>query len=243
MAEYSFKIKEKKEVAEHTLALWLDTSNSGLSFTAGQFVDLEIEKLKYKDGKGNMRPFSIASSPNHKDYILIASRIRDTGFKKTLEELKVGSKIKVMGPMGNFVLHKDHSKPVIILTGGIGITPFRSIIEYATEEKLPHKIYLFYSNKTKNSTAFLDDLEKWGGENKNLRIIPTITEEQENKGWGYEYGRIGMDMIKKYVPESGIKEGVFYIAGPPGMVGELSKMLTKNVISGDNIKTEDFIGY
>src|SRR5438128_6003119 len=118
-------LKNKTEVARGTMAFYFDRP-TGFHFEAGQFVDLTLIKPRETDDEGNTRSFSIASAP-YEDDLMIATRLRDTAFKRVLKNFVVGSEIQIDGPFGSLVLHKDSARPAVLLTGGIGITPFRSI--------------------------------------------------------------------------------------------------------------------
>ena len=242
MPEFIFPLKERKEVAEQTIAFWFDTSHSNFSFKAGQFVKVTLINPSITDAEGNARSFSIASSPNNKDAMLIVTRMGNTAFKNALQKMSIGDKVKVIGPMGVFTLHQDAQKPAVFLAGGIGVTPFRSIIEWATQEKLPNKIYLFYSNRTKAATAFLKDFEQWAKENKNFKFIPTLTGEK-NPSWKYETEIFDEKLLRKHISEKELQKSIFYIAGPPGMVTGMEELLAKMKISKEQIKIEEFTGY
>ncbi|MBI2110580.1 FAD-dependent oxidoreductase [Candidatus Woesearchaeota archaeon] len=242
MPEFLFSLKERKEVAEQTMAFWFDTSHSNFSFKAGQFVKITLINPSITDAEGNARSFSIASSPNNKDAILITTRMGNTAFKSNLQKMSIGDKVKVIGPMGIFTLHQDVQKPAVFLAGGIGVTPFRSIVEWATQEKLPNKIYLFYSNRTKTATAFMKDFEQWAKENKNFKFIPTLTDEKDSS-WRYETGIIDERLLRKHIPEKEFQKAIFYIAGPPGMVTGMEDLLTRIKIGKEQIKVEEFTGY
>ncbi len=230
----------EEEVAEDTMAFHFDLDEK-LDFKPGQFGNFVLEDMVEEDSKGNMRSFSIASSPNDEE-LMIATRMRDSAFKNTLKEMEEGDEINFMGPMGNFTLHRDTDKPAVLLAGGIGITPYRSMIKYATEEDTDHEIYLFYSNRTPESTAFLEDLEEWEEENENFTLIPTIT-HSENPDWDYEYGRIGPDMYEEYLSDDVIQKAVWYIVGPPGMVRGVRESLLDWRVDELMIESEDFSGY
>ncbi|MDQ3947940.1 MAG: Rieske 2Fe-2S domain-containing protein, partial [Thermoproteota archaeon] len=109
-----------------------------LIYTAGQFAFFDIGRV-YNDPKGPIRHFTISSSPTE-NFIMFSTRIRDSPYKKRLSTLDEGATVKVRGPEGQFVLHEDYSKPAVFLSGGIGVTPFRSIVKYATDKQLPLKI-------------------------------------------------------------------------------------------------------
>lgn len=240
MTEYFLALKERKEIAEGTMAFWFDTTNSGFTFKAGQYLNMTILEPKEVDERSNSRPFSIASSPERKDYVIIAMREGQSAFKHNLETTPLGTKVRVLGPFGRFNLHEDNTIPAVFLAGGIGITPMRSIIEWATGEKLNHKLYLFYSNRTPASSAFLQDFEKWSQENPNLKITPTIT-DSDDPNWPYEKGMINQNLLVKYLQN--LSKPIYYIAGPEGMVSALSEMLLEAGVNQGHIVTEKFAGY
>lgn len=238
-ANYFF-LKDRKVIADETMAFWFDTKGSNFSFKAGQYANFVLENPPHTDAEGNTRSFSICSSPNQKDSIMIASRMRNTAFKSSLKEIPIGTRVKVTPALGNFVLHDDASKPAVFLAGGIGITPMRSIIAYASEQKLPHQLFLFYSNKNSKATAFLQDFIDCAKKNSNFKFFPTITQPDQDQ-WKYGIGRINSEMIVKNVPN--YQNCIYYIAGPPAMVQAMAKILVELKIPDLQIRTEEFDGY
>jgi glycine betaine catabolism B len=164
-----------------------------IRYTAGQYAFFKLDGVS-GDAKGPIRHFSITSSPTEQDYILISTRIRDTPYKQKLASLKEGTKILVWGPQGEFVLHDDHSKPAVFLSGGIGVTPFRSMIKFATDKHLPVKIIMFDSNRNEQNILYKDEFDRSANQNENLKVIYTVTEEEQeattNANWSGERGRI-----------------------------------------------------
>ncbi len=227
-------------MAEGTTAFWFDTSGSDFVFEAGQNADFTLVDPPKTDAEGNTRTFSFASSPGHRDSFMIATRMRPTAFKDSLRSLPLGAAVRVAGPNGNMVLHEDAGRPAVLLAGGIGITPFRAMLEWATEERLPHRITLFYSNRTPAATAFLDDLNGWASSNPNLRIVPTVTESQ-GAGWHGEKGRIDEAMLRRHVGD--LLQPIYYLAGPPSAVMGLRKLLLDKGVRRDAIRLETFSGY
>ena len=240
MAEFVVALRDRKEVAEGTMAFWFDTSGSDLAFEAGQNADFTLIDPPKTDAEGNTRTFSFASSPQHRDFLMIATRMRPTAFKDSLRSLPLGTKVKIEGPNGNMVLHEDPSRPAVLLAAGIGITTFRGMLEWATERKLPHQFTLFYSNRTPALTAFLDDLEAWSKRNPNIRLVPTLTDSTD-PAWRYERGRVDEAMLSKYVPD--LARPIYYLAGPPRMVEALKGLLLNRGVSRDGIRFESFSGY
>ncbi|MFB3921868.1 MAG: FAD-dependent oxidoreductase [Terriglobia bacterium] len=240
MKEYLFALKDRAEIAEETMAFWFDTSGSEFSFRAGQNADFTLIDPPVTDAEGNTRTFSFASSPSQSGSFMIATRMRRTAFKDSLKELPLGTKLKVSAAMGSFTLHKDTSRPAVFLAGGIGITPMRSIIEWATQAKLPHKLILLYSNRTPQATAFLSDLEAWAKQNPNFKLVATVSDVKD-PNWRNEQGRIDATMLRKHVAD--LSKPVYYLAGPPGMVTAMRQLLEAAEVSEDYIKTEEFAGY
>ena len=159
----------------------------------------------------------------------------------------MGTTVKVRGPQGKFTLHEDHSKPAIFLSGGIGVTPFRSMIKYATDKNLHIRIIMLDSNRSRQNILFKNDFDKCEDTNKNLKIVYTITNEQNKNGddvWKGEKGRIDITMLKRYLNSDDIEKGIFYICGPPAMVKAMQDILEVDLqIPAERLKIEEFTGY
>src|SRR6476646_8209524 len=123
---YLVTLNDRRQVAERTMAFQFEKPD-GFTFTAGQSIDLTLMNPPETDGEGNGRTFSIASAPDE-DLLLVATRMPDTAFKRVLGTLPINSHVTIEGPFGNLVLHHDQAKAGVFLAGGIGITPFRSIL-------------------------------------------------------------------------------------------------------------------
>jgi glycine betaine catabolism B len=223
-----------------------------LDYTAGQFAFFDIGGV-YNDPKGPIRHFTISSSPSE-NFIMFTTRIRDTPYKKRLSTLEKGAKVKVRGPEGQFVLHEDYSKPAVFLSGGIGVTPFRSMLKYTTDRQLPIKIIMFDSNRNRSNILFKKEFDDWANINKNLKIMYTISEDEDRhelssssaakNDWEGEYGRIDKAMILKYVDNKIMDNSIFYICGPPSMLKAMQALLQEELeIPKERIKVEEFTGY
>lgn len=240
MAEYTIKLLDKKTVADGTNAFFFEKP-ADFIFKAGQFFELTHINPPENDEEGPRREFSIASSPTEPRFMM-ATRMRDTAFKRVLGKMSLGGEIHMEGPFGSFTLHQNASRPAVFLAGGIGITPFRSVILNAFESDLPHELYLFYSNRRPEDSAFLDELLELAKEFQNFTCVATMTEmEKSAEAWQGERGYITGEMISKYV--QGVNNPIYYIAGPPAMVGAMKTMLEQIGISPDDIRFEEFTGY
>jgi ferredoxin-NADP reductase/nitrite reductase/ring-hydroxylating ferredoxin subunit len=222
-------------------------------YTAGQFAFFDIGGV-YNDSKGPIRHFTISSSPTE-NFIMFSTRIRDSPYKKRLSTLEEGTKVKVRGPEGQFVLHQDYSKPAVFLSGGIGVTPFRTMIKYATDKQLPIKIVMFDSNRNINNILFKKEFDDWANINRNLKIIYTTSEGEDGQheqsssstaksDWKGEHGRIDKTMILKYLDTNELNNSIFYICGPPTMLNAMQTLLQEDLqIPKERIKVEEFTGY
>ncbi len=240
MEKQIIKLVKKDAIAEGTMLFTFDRPKNFI-YKAGQSVDLTLINPPETDAEGNIRSFSLVSAP-FENQLSFATRMRDTAFKRFLHEMPLNTKLELAGPFGSFTLHKDSSKPAIFLVGGIGITPFYSMIKTASIGKLPHKIFLFYSNRRPEDTAFLSQLTDMQKDNPNYKLIATMSEMEKSKmKWTGETGYINKEMINKYFRYT--SEPIYYSAGPPEMVAAMRKILIDMGADEDNVRTEEFSGY
>jgi ferredoxin-NADP reductase len=134
------------------------------------------------------------------------------------------------------------AKPAVFLAGGIGVTPFSSIIRQAAQEKLRHKLYLFYSNRSPEDAAFMKDLQALEKQNPNFSLVPTMTEMgKSHEAWEGETGFINREMLARHLPE--LNGPIYYVAGPPAMVTAMRDMLVAGGVDSDDVRSEEFAGY
>ncbi len=228
MAKFKIKLIDKNDVAKDTMAFRF-AKPSGYVFAAGQHTGWTLINPAHTDAEGNARTFSFASAP-HEDFLMIASRLRDTAFKRVLHNLPAGRQVEIEEPFGDMILHSDSKRPAVLIAGGIGITPFRSIVLDAAHRHLAHQIFLFYSNRTPQDAPFLDELQSVDG--FKFKLIPVFTEES---------GHITSDLLKKHV--SDLTKPVFYLAGPTKFVLAIRNLLTSSGVDDLSIKSEEFEGY
>ena len=235
MAEYQMTLIDRQRIARGTMAFWFDTNGARYEFRAGQHAD-----FVFGSGSDNSRTFSLASSPLDKESIMVAMRMCKTGFKTALNAAEFGTKFKVSRPRGSFTLHRDVTRPAVFLAGGIGITPMRSILHWAAQERLPHKLYLFYSNREADDAAFIEELQGLAAQNPNFTLVPTVT-GHKTLAWPYEKGHISRDMLTRHLFL--LNGPIYYIAGPSGMVTAMTELLTSSGVSQDDVRTEEFGDY
>lgn len=240
MKTFASKLKRHEAIAEGTASFYFEKPPD-FEFRPGQFADFTLIAPPETDAEGNIRSFSIASAPFEED-LMIATRLRDTAFKRVLQAMAPGAEIQIEGPAGSLTLHTDPARPAVFLTGGIGITPFLSMVRQATRERLPYRIFLFYSNRRPEDAAFLKELQEMEKTNPNYRLIATITQPEKSRhSWPRERGHISKEMLAKSVPD--LTAPVYYIAGPPAMVQALKEMLKNTGVKPSNVRSEEFAGY
>lgn len=240
MVTHEVSLKRRADVAEGTMAFHFEKP-SGFEFKAGQFTNVALIDPPESDGEGDDRTFSLASAPSEAD-LIFATRMRDTAFKRVLKQAPIGTAARITGASGKMVLHDDAGRPAVFLAGGIGITPFRSLIVQAARDRAPHRLFLFYSNRRPEDAAFLEELQGLERANPNYRFIGTMTDMAKSKRpWAGETGYINKEMLAKHA--GGLDGPIYYIVGPPTLVDAMRGMLTAAGVAGDDIRIEKFAGY
>ncbi|HOT95828.1 MAG TPA: FAD-dependent oxidoreductase [bacterium] len=227
-----------REIARGTIELSFKRPG-GLVHLAGQNMNLKVPELHYPDPKGPRRTFTIASAP-HEPRLLFATRVSESGYKRTLLELEPGALFEFLGPNGQFLY--DASIPsTAYLAGGIGITPFRSMLLHAVHTGMINPITLFYSNAAPENTAYHDLFTTLAVREENFTYLPTMTNLTPDDPWPGERGFIRADWIADALPQ--FAETVFFLCGPPAFVGALTGQLTARGLDAGQIRSESLYGY
>lgn len=224
---YHTTIVGRKQVAEGTLEVSFKRPE-GFSFMAGQYIQLSVPKLLYSDIKGASRVFSIASSSLDQERISVAFRDTGSGFKRTLKELPENAPVNIEGPHGFFTLLQKSTDPLVFIAGGIGITPYLSMIRFADGKRLNLPMTLLYANRDKESAAYLEELQMIANRNKFFTL--------KNK-----FGIIDEQFILQNVKN--VQNCKWHIAGPPAMVDYVRNILSLLGIDSGKIYYEEFVGY
>jgi ferredoxin-NADP reductase len=231
-------VKEKREVAKGTLLVVFDLQGEEVDFRPGQYFWVELLESPYEDEKGLRRHISVVTSPTERGVLGLCTRLRDTAFKKTLAELEVGDEVEVEPPKGDYALPEDTSRPYVFVAGGIGITVFRSMLRWIADTGAPYRITLVYSNRDRESTAFLDELQELERTLPGFRVVLTMTDDE---GWDGETRRIDADLLREYLGELG--EPTYLVAGPPAMVEAVAEQLAGAGVPDEQVLASRFSGY
>lgn len=234
------KLKELKEIGKDTYD-FIFTSDRKFSFKPGQYLEWTLGH-KDVDSRGNRRYFTLASSPTE-NTVRMGVRFfpESSSFKSKLKSLKPGDTIVAHGRAGDFVLPKDKNKKLVFIAGGIGITPFRSMIKYLLDTKQKRDIVLFYSNKKIEDVVYTDVFDEALNE-LNIRTVYTLTDKTAiPTSWLGETGHIDKTMIIRNVPD--FQDRTFYISGPSKMVEIFEDTLVKMGVKKSAIVTDFFPGF
>jgi ferredoxin-NADP reductase len=238
MAIHEVTLQSRESVAEGTQAFHF-TRPEGFNFKPGQAIDLILPSLEGSNPDAAKHAFSIVNAPGEPG-LTIATRMRPSAFKRALGELKPGDKAKVDGPFGSLTLHKDATRDALFIAGGIGITPFMSIVRHAASGNDARRRVLIYSNHRPEDAAFLGELESSAG--AGFRLVPTMTAMHRSASqWAGESRRMDAAMVKKAI--EGLNRPIAYLAGPPDMVAAAKEVLVAAGIDEDDIRAEEFFGY
>ncbi|OGE26636.1 hypothetical protein A3C26_04570 [Candidatus Daviesbacteria bacterium RIFCSPHIGHO2_02_FULL_39_12] len=220
-------VLEKKQVSKNIFSLILEKPK-GFIFYPGQYLDVE---LPVDDPNGSTRAFTISSSPTENS-LMVTTKKGISPFKKFMENIKPGETVSTSHPAGTFTL--DETEKAVFIAGGIGITPFRSMIKYVLDQQLKTPIILIYLNSV-NNFPFKNELDNWQNKLPNLKIHYVNTTVQGK----LDKGKLKIILHTKYL----ILNTIFYLAGPPGMVDDVEKILLKIEVDPINIRTDRFDGY
>lgn len=238
---HTIQFLSKKEVAKDTYSFYFGRPKDFV-FLSGQYNRWTLP-ITAGDGRGQLRIFTISSSPLESDYLSLTTKVGVSDFKKELWQLQENQQISIFGPMGRFTLDESDTRQKVFIAGGIGITPFYSMVLFATVKNLSMPITLLVSFSTPEEAVFYNELTELEKTHPNIKIIYTITHPEASQSkWSGETGRISSEMIQKYVPN--VAQSVFYMAGPSPMVESTKKLLLEEMqINNENLKIEQFSGY
>jgi ferredoxin-NADP reductase/Na+-translocating ferredoxin:NAD+ oxidoreductase RnfD subunit len=221
--QLSFKRRHKEA---NGIESFVFSGKSGLKYQAGQYLEWTLSEHD-SDFRGNRRYFTVSSSPTEKD-LMFTVRIPEkmSSFKRRLETFKPGDTILADGLSGEFTLPKSEKQKLAFIAGGVGITPFRSMIKYIVDFEQERDIHLLYSTNNSAELAFKDLFS----EAKKFGVTTT-----------YATGLLDKKIIEENIPD--YKERIFYISGPYGLVNTIENALLDLSIPTNQIKVDYFPGY
>ena len=229
----------RETVAEGTIAFQLQKP-AGFVFKPGQAIDLILDDPQLGEDS-RAHAFSIVSAPEESQ-LTVTTRMRDSAYKRALGRLETGASVLIDGPFGSMTLHNKASRPACFIAGGIGITPFMSMLRHAFKANSAHRLMLIYSNRRPEDTAFLTELQDYARHNERFQLVATMTDmDKSSQSWSGETARIDAAFLTRV--SAGLASPIFYVAGPPALVAGVRAELTVAGIDDDDIRSEDFSGY
>ncbi|OJY96518.1 MAG: oxidoreductase [Lysobacterales bacterium 63-13] len=237
-AQHSTLLK-RETVAEGTVAFHLQKP-AGFEFKPGQAIDLILDDPQLGEDS-RVHAFSIVSAP-HEANLTVTTRMRDSAYKRALGRLEPGAGVSIDGPFGSMTLHNKVSRAACFIAGGIGITPFMSMLRHAFKTESAHRLMLIYSNRRPEDAAFLAELQGHARQHERFQLVATMTDMGKSAStWKGETGLVDGAFLNRVT--AGLPSPIFYVAGPPAMVVAMRTALGAAGIDDDDIRSEDFFGY
>ncbi len=236
MWQFDTKFSEVIQRTREVKSFRFPVSSANAAFASGQFFFVTI-KVKGQDA---LHHFTLSGSPTDQQYLEFTKRITSSDFSQTLNSTKPGDWAHVSGPAGSFILPAE-PQPLAFVSGGIGITPLRSMLRYITAKQLPYDVVLLYGNNSYDDIVFRDELKDMENAHHSLRVEFVLSGGVVPPGWKGQTGMINQEMVRKVVPD--FKQRLFFVSGPPKMVLALSEAIVGLGVAGDRVKRDSFTGY
>jgi glycine betaine catabolism B len=233
------RLRERRSEAPDVMSFVFDLMGQPFQYLPGQYVYYELDELRFPDERGKRRHFTISSSPTERGILMFTTRMRGSGFKETLRQAALGYELTVEQPLGSFVLREGETRRQIFIAGGIGVTPYRSILRHAADTGASLPVLMLHFSRSSSDLVFRRELEGIARLMSTFSLVPVITGTEP--GWTGEQGDLDEALLRRHVPDLG--QAVFWISGPPPMVRAFEGLLQQIGISEEAIRTDTFIGY
>ena len=234
-------LKQKLRITSDTVDFVFNTNRKKFAYVPGQYMEWTLPH-EGTDSRGNRRYFTLASSPTEED-IRIGVKFYDksSSYKNALIDIDRGTQIVAAQVSGDFVLPEDAKQKLAFIAGGIGVTPYRSMIKYLLDTKEKRDITLLYSARTHEDFAYRDIFEQAHRE-LGINVVYFMTDQAITvPRKRIKSSRINTEAIRREIPD--YQERLFYVSGTQPMVKDIRSLLTSIDIPRHNIKSDDFSGY
>jgi len=233
----TIRLRTSETLADGTMAFHFEKP-AGFAFKPGQAIELLLPDV---DGSEAGHAFSLVNAP-FEDALVVATRMRDTAYKRALRRLAPGAPVRLEGPFGSLTLHRNAARPAVFIAGGIGITPFMSMLRTAAHEGFLRDIVLIYSNRRPEDAAFLPELLQLARTHPRFKLVATMTDlATSTRAWDGPKGMVDAALIREAT--AALVAPIHYVVGPPAMVEAMRATLDGMGIDEADVRSEDFYGY
>lgn len=222
--EHILPFLKKEALAENIYSFFFKKDE--FDFLPGQYIRM-ILSHENADDRGTSRFFTISSSPSE-EHIVITTKLLQSTFKHTLLNLEEGELVRIFGPLGTLVLPEEESEPIVFISGGMGITPFRSMLRHVADKNLKTSVSLISAFSKEEDMIFYEELSAISKEHKNIQL--TFLDK-----------RISEEILRENI--SDLQKQTYYLVGPSAMVEAIREILRILDISEGKVVTESFTGY
>ncbi len=233
-------LKERRTETADVMSFIFDLGGQELEYKPGQILHYVLDALAFPDERGNLRHFTISSSPTEEGIVMFTTRMRGSGFKETLRQAPIGYELTCESPEGEFIVQEGETRlRHVFIAAGIGVTPYRSILRYSVDVNEPLNALMLYFNRSSADIVFRRELEGIARRMPSFSLVNIIT--QPEVGWKGEQAKLSEATLRRLVPD--MDESYFWVSGPPGMVGTCRELLELIGVKGQRIRTDRFMGY
>jgi len=234
------RLKERRPETADVISFIFDLGGQSLEYRPGQYIHYELDALAFPDERGNRRHFTIANSPTEKGILMFTTRMRGSGFKETLRQAPLGYELTCETPLGEFVMGKNETdRRHVFIAGGIGITPYRSILRYAADMNAPINGLMLCLNHAAADIVFRRELEDIARQMLKFSLVHVLSDPEPD--WAGERGKLNEALLLKWV--SNLDQSFFWISGPPSIVVTCKELLLQFGVKEDAIRIDKFLGY
>lgn len=234
------RLKARRPETADVISFIFDLNGQPLEYRPGQYLFYELDALAFPDERGNRRHFTISSSPTEKGILMFTTRMRGSGFKETLRHAPIGYELSCEAPLGEFVMQKgDPQRHHVFIAGGIGVTPFRSILRSISDTNESIHAVMLYFNRSSADIIFRKELEEIARRMPTISMVHVLTDPEP--GWTGEQGKFDEAMLRAWVADP--DQALFWVSGPPRMVTGFKDVLKQAGVKDTMIRIDRFIGY
>jgi ferredoxin-NADP reductase len=233
------RLVERRPETAGVMSFVFDLGGQPFEYLPGQHMTFRLDALTFPDERGDRRHFTLSSAPSEEGIVMFTTRMRGSGFKETLRHAPIGYELTCETPGGRFVIPRGDTRRHVLIAGGIGITPYRSILRHAVDTGGQIAGVMLYHNRSMQEIVFRGELEDIARRLPSLSIVHVLSEPEP--GWPGEKGKPEETLLRNRVPD--LERSVFWLSGPPAFVGSYRELITGIGVEAKAIRTEGFIGY